>query len=113
MELEFFKYLMDIGVDDMFFCYRWFFFDLKREFLFDDVVQLMEVIWSLLILLVELVVRVLNMVFGLFRGNFVVVVILKQNGYYIVDNSNNDSEDEWDSDLEDDGFYLFILKFVD
>lgn len=38
MELEFFKYLMDIGADDMFFCYRWFFFDLKREFLFNDVV---------------------------------------------------------------------------
>nr|XP_058969430.1 TBC1 domain family member 25-like isoform X2 [Pocillopora verrucosa] len=113
MEPEFFKYLMDIGADDMFFCYRWLLLDLKREFPFDDAVQLMEVIWSSLTLPAESAARASNMVSGLPRGNSAAAAILKQNGYHTVNNSNNDSEDEWDSDLEDDGFYPFTSKSVD
>ncbi|EDO42591.1 predicted protein, partial [Nematostella vectensis] len=43
---QYYKYLVDIGADDMFFCYRWLLLDLKREFPFEDVLNLMEVIWS-------------------------------------------------------------------
>ena len=37
---------MDIGAEDMFFCYRWLLLDLKREFQFTDSLNIMEVIWS-------------------------------------------------------------------
>ena len=77
MEPEFFKYLMDIGADDMFFCYRWLLLDLKREFPFDDAVQLMEVIWSSLTLPAESAARASNMVSGLPRGNSAAAAILK------------------------------------
>ncbi|XP_022784600.1 TBC1 domain family member 25-like isoform X2 [Stylophora pistillata] len=111
MEPEFFKYLMEIGADDMFFCYRWLLLDLKREFQFDDAVQLMEVIWSSLTLPTESTARASNMVSGLPRSNSA-AAILTQKGFHTVNNSN-DSEDEWDSDLEDNGFYPFTSKSVD
>lgn len=43
---ELYKYLVDIGAEDMFFCYRWLLLDLKREFQFTDSLNVMEVIWS-------------------------------------------------------------------
>ncbi|XP_028398190.1 TBC1 domain family member 25-like isoform X2 [Dendronephthya gigantea] len=46
---ELYKYLMKVEADDMFFCYRWLVLDLKREFQFDDSLQIMEVIWSSLL----------------------------------------------------------------
>lgn len=45
-DAEFYKYLVDIGAEDMFFCYRWLLLDLKREFQFSDSLGVMEVIWS-------------------------------------------------------------------
>ncbi|KXJ30197.1 TBC1 domain family member 25 [Exaiptasia diaphana] len=45
-DIEFYKYLVDIGAEDMFFCYRWLLLDLKREFQFSDSLSVMEVIWS-------------------------------------------------------------------
>lgn len=44
-DAEFYKYLVDIGAEDMFFCYRWLLLDLKREFQFIDSLNIMEVIW--------------------------------------------------------------------
>ena len=46
---EFYKFLVMIGADDMFFCYRWLLLDLKREFPFDDALHLFEVTWSSLV----------------------------------------------------------------
>lgn len=43
---ELYKYLVEIGAEDMFFCYRWLLLDLKREFVFNDSLNIMEVIWS-------------------------------------------------------------------
>ena len=113
MEPEFFKYLMDIGADDMFFCYRWLLLDLKREFPFDDAVQLMEVIWSSLTSSTESPTHVskFNAVPGLPKANSA-AGILTQNGYHGVNNTNDIDEDS-DSDSEDSRFCPFTSKSVD
>jgi hypothetical protein len=46
---ELYKYLLKVEADDMFFCYRWLVLDLKREFQFDDALNIMEAIWSSLL----------------------------------------------------------------
>ena len=82
LEPEFSKYLMEIGAEDMFFCYRWLLLDLKREFPFNDALQLTEVIWSALTSSPELCAtppKSFNSAGGQFRGNS--EAILMQNGY--------------------------------
>lgn len=44
----FFEYLKDHGAQDLFFCYRWFLLELKREFPFEDALYMLEVMWSTL-----------------------------------------------------------------
>ncbi|KAJ1095590.1 hypothetical protein NDU88_000749 [Pleurodeles waltl] len=43
---EFYSYLLSIGADDLFFCYRWLLLELKREFAFEDALRMLEVTWS-------------------------------------------------------------------
>lgn len=43
---EFYSYLVSKGADDLFFCYRWLLLELKREFVFDDALRMLEVTWS-------------------------------------------------------------------
>ncbi|KAF7649304.1 hypothetical protein LDENG_00143820 [Lucifuga dentata] len=43
---EFYSYLVSCGADDLFFCYRWLLLELKREFVFDDALRMLEVTWS-------------------------------------------------------------------
>ncbi|XP_070823865.1 TBC1 domain family member 25 isoform X1 [Chaetodon trifascialis] len=43
---EFYSYLVSRGADDLFFCYRWLLLELKREFVFDDALRMLEVTWS-------------------------------------------------------------------
>ncbi|XP_012681451.1 TBC1 domain family member 25 isoform X2 [Clupea harengus] len=43
---EFYAYLVSMGADDLFFCYRWLLLELKREFAFDDALRMLEVTWS-------------------------------------------------------------------
>ncbi|XP_059359686.1 TBC1 domain family member 25-like isoform X1 [Carassius carassius] len=43
---EFYAYLVSKGADDLFFCYRWLLLELKREFVFDDALRMLEVTWS-------------------------------------------------------------------
>lgn len=100
VEPELFKYLMSIEADDMFFCYRWLLLDLKREFPFDDVVQLMEVIWS----------STTHAVGGVSRGNC--AAILMQNGYFGEDKVSVDDDSDC-SDLEETGFCSLTTKPVD
>ena len=112
MESEFYKYLMFIGADDMFFCYRWLLLDLKREFPFDDVVNLMEVIWSSITSSSEasLPASSFNSVGGAIRGNS--SVILMQSGYCGVGFDIEENSDS-DSDQEDSGFCPLTTKAVD
>lgn len=105
MEPELFKYLMNIEADDMFFCYRWLLLDLKREFPFDDAVQLMEVIWSSITHCSRI-----PSVGGISRGNS--AAILMKNGYFGEDVSVGVLSDS-DSDLEDSGFCPLTTKPVD
>ena len=105
MEPELFKYLMNIGADDMFFCYRWLLLDLKREFPFDDAVQLMDVIWSS----VTQPSRI-SSVGGMSKVNS--AAILMQNGYFGEDVSVG-VDDDSDSDLEESGFCPLTAKPVD
>ncbi|KAL5014536.1 hypothetical protein ScPMuIL_008806 [Solemya velum] len=44
----FFEYLKEHGAQDLFFCYRWFLLELKREFPFEDALYMLEVMWSTL-----------------------------------------------------------------
>ncbi|XP_078384613.1 TBC1 domain family member 25-like isoform X2 [Oculina patagonica] len=113
MEPEFFKYLMNIEADDMFFCYRWLLLDLKREFPFDDAVQLMEVIWSSLTSSPESGSQTSkpNSTCGIPQGNSA-ATILMQNGYVGVDYSV-DIDGDSDGDLEESGFCQLMTKPVD
>uniref|UniRef100_A0A8C5HBD8 Rab-GAP TBC domain-containing protein n=1 Tax=Gouania willdenowi TaxID=441366 RepID=A0A8C5HBD8_GOUWI len=43
---EFHSYLVSRGADDLFFCYRWLLLELKREFVFDDALRMLEITWS-------------------------------------------------------------------
>ncbi|CAN9515973.1 unnamed protein product [Ophioblennius macclurei] len=43
---EFYAYLVSRGADDLFFCYRWLLLELKREFVFDDALRMLEITWS-------------------------------------------------------------------
>lgn len=43
---EFYSYLVSRGADDLFFCYRWLLLELKREFVFDDALRMLEIAWS-------------------------------------------------------------------
>lgn len=112
MEPDFFKYLMDIGADDMFFCYRWLLLDLKREFPFDDAVQLMEVIWSSLTLSPESSTQSKPTIIGGTPQGNPAAAILFQNGYVGVDYSVT-IDDDSDSDLEDSGFCPLTTKPAD
>jgi len=106
MEPELFKYLMSIEADDMFFCYRWLLLDLKREFPFDDAVQLMEVIWS------SLTASRVTSVGGVSRGNSAAATILMQNGYLAEDQLSIDNDSDC-SDVEENGFCSLTTKPVD
>lgn len=100
MEPEFFRYLMSIEADDMFFCYRWLLLDLKREFPFDDAVQLMEVIWSSTTYAVE----------GVSRGNC--ALILMRNGYFGEGEVNVENDNSDCSDQEETEFCSLTTKLV-
>lgn len=43
---EFYEYLKMQQADDLLFCYRWLLLEMKREFAFDDSLQMLEVLWS-------------------------------------------------------------------
>lgn len=105
MEPELFKYLMNIGADDMFFCYRWLLLDLKREFPFEDALQLMDVTWSSITQPSKT-----SSAGGVARVNS--AAILMQNGYFGEDTSVGVEQDS-DSDLEDSGFCQLMPKSVD
>lgn len=45
---EFYEYLKIQQADDLLFCYRWLLLEMKREFAFDDSLQMLEVLWSAL-----------------------------------------------------------------
>lgn len=45
---EFYEYLKMQQADDLLFCYRWLLLEMKREFAFDDSLQMLEVLWSAL-----------------------------------------------------------------
>ena len=101
MDPEFYKFLVMIGADDMFFCYRWLLLDLKREFPFDDALQLFEVTWSSLTSSSDSPqpqVGTFNSVNKNFRGNSSIAP--PSNGYSPVDLLGNC--DECDSDIEED-----------
>jgi len=40
---EFWTYLKTVGADDLLFCYRWLLLEMKREFVFEDALRMMEV----------------------------------------------------------------------
>uniref|UniRef100_A0A914XLH4 Rab-GAP TBC domain-containing protein n=1 Tax=Plectus sambesii TaxID=2011161 RepID=A0A914XLH4_9BILA len=42
----FFEYLRETHSDDLLFCYRWLLLELKREFVFDDALRVMETTWA-------------------------------------------------------------------
>ena len=105
MDPEFYKFLVMIGADDMFFCYRWLLLDLKREFPFDDALQLFEVTWSSLTSSSDSPqpqVGTFNSVNKNFRGNSSIAP--PSNGYSPVDLLGNC--DECDSDIEEDDIML-------
>lgn len=43
---EFYEYLKIQQADDLLFCYRWLLLEMKREFAFEDSLQMLEVLWS-------------------------------------------------------------------
>lgn len=43
---EFYRYLQRENAEELLFCYRWILLDLKREFPFDDVLEVLEVLWA-------------------------------------------------------------------
>ena len=43
---EFWTYMIENEVNDLFFTYRWLLLELKREFAFDDALYMLEVMWS-------------------------------------------------------------------
>lgn len=43
---EFYEYLKLQQADDLLFCYRWLLLEMKREFAFEDSLQMLEVLWS-------------------------------------------------------------------
>ena len=43
---EFFAYLKINQADDLLFCYRWLLLEMKREFAFEDSLQVLETLWS-------------------------------------------------------------------
>lgn len=43
---EFYRYLYDNGAHELLFCYRWMLLDLKREFPFEDTLEMLEVLWA-------------------------------------------------------------------
>ncbi|CAG9862678.1 unnamed protein product [Phyllotreta striolata] len=43
---EFYNYLKIHQADDLLFCYRWLLLEMKREFAFEDSLQMLEVLWS-------------------------------------------------------------------
>ncbi len=43
---EFYDYLKMQQADDLLFCYRWLLLEMKREFAFEDSLQMLEVLWS-------------------------------------------------------------------
>lgn len=43
---EFWTYMIEHEVNDLFFTYRWLLLELKREFAFDDALYMLEVMWS-------------------------------------------------------------------
>ncbi|KAH9490643.1 hypothetical protein Btru_052212 [Bulinus truncatus] len=43
-----YSYLLQNNAGDMFFCYRWFLLELKREFPFSDALYVLEVMWATL-----------------------------------------------------------------
>nr|XP_018912907.1 PREDICTED: TBC1 domain family member 25 [Bemisia tabaci] len=42
----FYNYLKSHQADDLLFCYRWLLLEMKREFAFEDALQMLEVMWS-------------------------------------------------------------------
>ena len=109
MEPEFSNYLMEIGAEDLFFCYRWLLLDLKREFPFTDALSLMEVIWSSLTSSGGVGLappKSFNSVGGQLRGNS--GAILLQNGYLGSECSTGDCSDS-DSDSENTAFSTVSL----
>lgn len=45
---QLYDYLSNVGALDLLFCYRWLLLDLKREFQYEEMLKLMEVLWSTL-----------------------------------------------------------------
>lgn len=43
---EFYDYLKMHQADDLLFCYRWLLLEMKREFAFEDALNMLEVLWS-------------------------------------------------------------------
>ena len=43
---EFYLYLYEHGAHELLFCYRWILLDLKREFPFEDSLEMLEVLWA-------------------------------------------------------------------
>ncbi|CAG5132877.1 unnamed protein product [Candidula unifasciata] len=43
-----YEYLLQNSAGDMFFCYRWFLLEMKREFPFNDALHVLEVMWATL-----------------------------------------------------------------
>lgn len=43
---EFFAYLKINQADDLLFCYRWLLLEMKREFQFEDSLQVLETLWA-------------------------------------------------------------------
>ena len=43
---EFFAYLKINQADDLLFCYRWLLLEMKREFAFEDSLQVLETLWA-------------------------------------------------------------------
>lgn len=43
---EFYLYLYENGAHELLFCYRWILLDLKREFPFEDTLEMLEVLWA-------------------------------------------------------------------
>lgn len=45
-DAEFYRYLYDNGAHELLFCYRWILLDLKREFPFEEALEMLEVLWA-------------------------------------------------------------------